>query len=92
MKSFDEITVAEIKQILDEKGITYDGVTLKADLYALLPQEEGKYKVLVNFTLKGATRGYIKGEKYPRKGDATSEDIIKKLLGENEHGIKYIEE
>lgn len=34
-----ELTVEEIKVILTEKGIAFDGITKKKDLLALLPQE-----------------------------------------------------
>lgn len=34
-----ELTVEEIKAILTEKGIAFDGITKKKDLQALLPQE-----------------------------------------------------
>nr|DAD94844.1 MAG TPA: dimeris T4 recombination endonuclease VII [Siphoviridae sp. ctiJI15]DAI43433.1 MAG TPA: dimeris T4 recombination endonuclease VII [Caudoviricetes sp.]DAL53640.1 MAG TPA_asm: dimeris T4 recombination endonuclease VII [Bacteriophage sp.]DAP20291.1 MAG TPA: dimeris T4 recombination endonuclease VII [Caudoviricetes sp.] len=34
-----ELTVEEIKAILTEKEIAFDGITKKKDLLALLPQE-----------------------------------------------------
>lgn len=34
-----ELTVEEIKAILNEKEIAFDGITKKKDLLALLPQE-----------------------------------------------------
>jgi hypothetical protein len=34
-----ELTVEEIKAILTEKEIAFDGITKKKDLQALLPQE-----------------------------------------------------
>ena len=38
--SKQQLTVAQIKAILDEKGIVYDKTALKPDLLALLPVQE----------------------------------------------------
>lgn len=35
-QDYNKLTVAEIKELLDAKGISYEGVTLKADLIKLL--------------------------------------------------------
>lgn len=37
--SIDDLTVAEIKALLDERNISYEAGALKADLYALLAGE-----------------------------------------------------
>lgn len=55
-------------------------------------EKEVTYKVLRNFTVKGRTRGYVEGEKFPRKNDLVGKDTLLKLLGKNSSNIKYIEE
>ena len=53
---------------------------------------EPKYRVLVSFTERGKTRGYYAGDTFPRPDDIIGEDALKRLLGDNPYGLKYIEE
>lgn len=55
-------------------------------------KKDPKYKVLVNFTERGKTRGYVVGEEFPRAGDNIGPEAMKRLLGSNQYGVKYIEE
>lgn len=51
-----------------------------------------KYKVIVNFTERGKSRGYVVGEEFPRAGDNVGPEAFERLLGNNQYGVKYIEE
>lgn len=67
-------------------------MAIKKETEKKVEDKRTQYIVLENFTEVGKTRGYVKGETFPRPDDIIGEGKIEKLLGKNANGIVYIKE
>lgn len=82
-----DMTVKEIKAVLDKHGIDYDKRARKDDLLALLPESEKtpkEYVVIKRFRdAQDGKRVYEPKNAYPRQGVKVTQERIDELLSSN---------